>query len=108
VLQDEFAIACIVAIELKARLVCDEMLKKRLEPGHDARIEPDMHAAKGANFVRFSRVMLAAIAVASEAGLPRGGSRGHPSCLRCDRRHGAHAPRCAGHSGDGPIGGKPV
>ena len=30
VLQDELAVACVVAIELKAGLVCDQRLKKRL------------------------------------------------------------------------------
>ena len=29
-LQDEFAVACLMAIELKAGLVCDQRLKKRL------------------------------------------------------------------------------
>ena len=29
-LQDEFAVACLVAVELKAGLVCDQWLQKRL------------------------------------------------------------------------------
>jgi hypothetical protein len=29
VLQDEFAIACIVAVELKARLTCEQLFRKR-------------------------------------------------------------------------------
>ena len=67
VLQDELAVACVVAIELKAGLVCDERLKERL-----ALDEPKLRnipSAKMENIESIIDDMNAALAIARRLSL---------------------------------------